>query len=308
MREIVERVDRLQRLAVFESAARLGSFSGAARELGITQPAATRQIRALEKHLGHALFARSSNRSQLNEAGRILYRTVGHAFDGIERGIEEMDHEIETFGLATGPSMAHFVLLPMLDSLRHAVGAIDIRITTLAAAGGVKLEQFDAVTQIDPAPSPTMHRQFLFPEVVVPMASPRLADELGLSASTTAGDLLAAPLIHEARGVREWMSWAGWCEANGVPAPKREPRVLLNDHPLVIQQAVAGAGVALGWRFLVDNLVSTGLLVPVGEETPTGRNFYLTWYSDSKTTRCQRVADAIVDFTSTLGPPTRRSP
>ena len=52
---MTQKVGRLHRLAVFDAAARLGGFSAAARELGMTQPAVTRQIRALERSLGRDL-------------------------------------------------------------------------------------------------------------------------------------------------------------------------------------------------------------------------------------------------------------
>jgi LysR family glycine cleavage system transcriptional activator len=55
MRPLVGQIDRLQRLAVFEAAGRRGSFTAAADELGMTQPAVTRQIRALERGLGAEL-------------------------------------------------------------------------------------------------------------------------------------------------------------------------------------------------------------------------------------------------------------
>lgn len=259
----------------------------------MTQPAVTRQIRALETSLGHTLFVRSSNRSRLSEAGVQLHQAVSTGLDSIERGIEQLDHEVETFELATGPSMAQFVLVPMLDKLQEAVGSIDIRLTIFDGRSTFDRSRYDAVTQLRPAPSPGVQSELLFPEIVVPVASPILAEAAGLSLDSQPADLVEAPLIHEVQGFREWMSWDGWFEANGVEHPEREQRVLLNNHPLVIQQAVAGEGVALGWRYLIDDLVSSGLLVPVGKETPTGQSFYLTWPSKGSNSRCRRVAKVI---------------
>ena len=74
---------------MFEAAARLGSFSGAASELGMTQPAVTRQIRALERSLGTDLFVRTSNRSTLTELGQRLRDHVTSGFDVIEVWVED---------------------------------------------------------------------------------------------------------------------------------------------------------------------------------------------------------------------------
>ena len=73
----LRRLDRLQRLVVFEAAARGGGFTAAARELGITQPAVTRHIVALERSLGTALFQRTANRARLTDHGRHLAERIG---------------------------------------------------------------------------------------------------------------------------------------------------------------------------------------------------------------------------------------
>ena len=91
------------------------------------------------------------------------------------------------------------------------------------------------------------------------------------------------------------MSWDGWFRANGVERETRQQRVLLNNHPLVIQQAVAGEGIALGWRYLVDELVSNNLLMFVGQPAETGNGFYMTWPARGPSDRCERVASALID-------------
>lgn len=296
VRNIVAKVDRLQRLAVFESAGRLGSFSAAADELGMTQPAVTRHIRSLEASIGHTLFIRTSNRSRLSDAGSTLLAAVGEGFDAVERGLDKLDTEVETFELATGPSMANFILVPMLDQLQGAIGDIDVRMTISDGRRRLDAARYDATTQLSPGPGPGVCNEMLFPEIVVPIASPALAQELGLDETSSPDDLVSAPRIHEVQGFREWMSWDGWFSANGVELPDRQRRVLFNNHPLVIQQAIAGAGVALGWRYLVDQLVADGLLAHVGQPTPTGKAFYLTWPSNASNDRCMRVAKAIATY------------
>lgn len=63
-------------LLAFEAAARLGSFSDAARELNVTREAVSRQIRALETHLGLSLFDRTANGTELRSWGRSYYEAV----------------------------------------------------------------------------------------------------------------------------------------------------------------------------------------------------------------------------------------
>jgi molybdate transport repressor ModE-like protein len=73
-------------LLIFVEVANTGSFSTAARNLGLTQPAVSSQIRTLEKEFGSTLIDRSTGRSRLTEAGR--------SFLGYARSILEMEAKL----------------------------------------------------------------------------------------------------------------------------------------------------------------------------------------------------------------------
>lgn len=89
----------LRQLEVFLWVAELKSFTRAARQLYMSQPAVSFQIRALEEDLGVKLFWRNEKNVLLTEAGRLLYpearQIVGH-FYKIKSGLEELK------GLRTG--------------------------------------------------------------------------------------------------------------------------------------------------------------------------------------------------------------
>ena len=59
-------------IRVFEAAARLGSFTRAAQELGVTQAAVSWQVKALEERLGQSLFRRATREVTLTAAGERL--------------------------------------------------------------------------------------------------------------------------------------------------------------------------------------------------------------------------------------------
>ncbi|MBV9701873.1 MAG: LysR family transcriptional regulator, partial [Methylobacteriaceae bacterium] len=63
-------------LVTFEAAARLRNFTRAAAELGVTQAAVSRQIRALEADLGGPLFRRLHRRVELTDNGAALATTL----------------------------------------------------------------------------------------------------------------------------------------------------------------------------------------------------------------------------------------
>jgi DNA-binding transcriptional LysR family regulator len=83
----------LRQLTVFEAAARNLSFSRAARELHLTQPGVSMQVRELEDSAGLPLFERIGRRMQITEAGReLLARTheILRALNDAEAGLDAL--------------------------------------------------------------------------------------------------------------------------------------------------------------------------------------------------------------------------
>src|SRR2546430_8923602 len=76
-------------LFVFDAAARNGSFTAAAAELNVTQPAVSRMLRRLEQYLGVRLFDRTAGGAVLTEEGELLYRRGLDGFSRIGNGLYE---------------------------------------------------------------------------------------------------------------------------------------------------------------------------------------------------------------------------
>lgn len=282
VRELIRRVGRLQRLAVFEAAARLGSFTAAARELGMTQPAVTRQIRSLESAVNAALFHRTSNRSELTDAGRTLLSEVSRAFSGIESALAGLGQRAEVFVLACNPGFAQQWLVPRLERVQEALGGRELRLWLFDREADLGGGSFDAAIQVGRGTFPAVDCELLFPESVFPVAAPTLADRWSLGASSPPDRLLEVPLLHMDDGDRPWMSWGEWFGRFGLVVPRQPGRVLFNNYPVVLQQAVAGRGVALGWRHLVDDLLADGVLEQVGPEITSAEGYFLTWPTGAK--------------------------
>src|SRR5580765_5053964 len=90
-----------RQLAAFCAVVELHSFSQAAERLGVTQPAVSLQIRALEKRLGSQLVDRSGRRVEPTEAGRRLYRGAQRLLQLEAQVLDELAAEAE--GELTGP-------------------------------------------------------------------------------------------------------------------------------------------------------------------------------------------------------------
>src|ERR671933_628425 len=106
-----------RQLAAFCAVVEKKSFSQAADKLGVTQPAVSLQVRALEDRLGQTLLDRSGRRVEPTEAGRRLYRSAQRLLALEEQLYEEVSADAGvvagtlSIGASTGPG-AH--LVPML--------------------------------------------------------------------------------------------------------------------------------------------------------------------------------------------------
>ena len=99
----------LTALTAFETAARLGSFTRAAAELGVTQAAISRQIHVLEADFGFPLFLRLHRKVELTEKGRVLFAAAGDAFNLIADTVAELRAEglEEELAISATISFAH---------------------------------------------------------------------------------------------------------------------------------------------------------------------------------------------------------
>lgn len=82
-----------RQLKVFEAVARHGSYTRAAEELHLTQPAVSMQIKLLEEQAGLALFEQVGKKIYLTEAGREMHhysRTIAQELNDAERVMEEL--------------------------------------------------------------------------------------------------------------------------------------------------------------------------------------------------------------------------
>jgi DNA-binding transcriptional LysR family regulator len=267
-------------LLVFESAARHGSFTRAAEELGISQPAVTRHVRTVENTLGRPLFRRDHNRLSLTDAGRRLWSSVAAGFGEIAGTLETLRAEAEGTRLvfAAHAGFAQQWLMPRFSELCDLLGGTDVRLMISDSTAELDRGDFDFAVRVGRGEWRDQGSHRLLPEVVAPVAAPRLLEARPRLRAAPPAALLEAPLLHMDAGDQPWTTWRGWFQAMGVSAPLAAPGVLYNNYPLVLQEVLAGNGVALGWRPLTDRLIAQGALVQLGSsvENPH-QGYFLTW-------------------------------
>ncbi|MEW2297612.1 LysR family transcriptional regulator [Streptomyces sp. NPDC006743] len=119
---LAHRVPDLGALELLLAVARLGSLGGAARDLGITQPAASSRIRSMERQLGLALVDRSPRGSRLTDAGALVTdwaRRVVEAAEAFDAGAQALrDRRDSRLRVAASMTIAEYLLPGWLIALR----------------------------------------------------------------------------------------------------------------------------------------------------------------------------------------------
>ena len=123
----------LRQLSVFDAVARHGSVSEAAREVNLSQSAASLALQDLERALGTALFHRHKRRLALNENGRRL-QPRAHSMLRLSREIEVDDTTAETSGvlrIAATPTIGNYVLPTVCARFQAEYPNVQLRITVV---------------------------------------------------------------------------------------------------------------------------------------------------------------------------------
>jgi DNA-binding transcriptional LysR family regulator len=265
-------------LFAFEAAARLGSFTRAAAELGVTQAAVSYAVKQLESRLGQPLFLRQHRRVALTEAGERFFQDVSIGLGHIRRSAETLMSRGAAghVTLSCSTAFASWWMLPRLARFRAANPEIDLRLQTTDKDVDLAAEGIDLGIRRGDGAWPAYATAFLTPEAIYPICSP--AYLAGVTRPASPAALAQLKLVHLDEPFRPRPVWADWFAAQGVGYVDFGEGLRLNDYALVIQAALEGQGVALGWRHLTEDLVARGALIrPLPQPLVTGLGFYVTW-------------------------------
>ena len=263
-------------LFVFEAVARSESFKSGATEMNVTQPSVSYQIKKLEDALGIELFLRRGGRAVLTPNGSILAKALGRSFRIIDDALTEIKRstsdQVVTLCLST--AQASNVWLPRLGSLRALYPDIDLNLRIVDHDVDPSAEMADISNRIGRGDWPALDHWFLFPEIVYPVCSPSYLDKHGKVASLK--DLASRTLLHLEEEYRHGMEWRDWFELRGLKHFKARERLRFSDYQPLIEAAIMGEGIALGWEKFTDTHLDQGTLVrPLDMEVRTGNGFYI---------------------------------
>ncbi len=301
----------LPQLQVFLSVARHRSFSGAARELGVSTSAISQAVKQLEEQLRVVLLTRTTRSVSPTDAGKRLIETAGPAMkQALDALIDVSAKPGEVVGrvkLSVGRMAVPFVITPVLPTFRARHPRIDVEIVVEERLVDIVGEGYDAGVRLSESIDRDMVQlrltdPFRFvivgtPEYLARNGTPRRPEDLlrheciTFRAPTT-GALYAWELE---RGRRNWR----------VPV---RGGVVTNEPQLHVTMAEHGLGLAYTFEPWVAAQVSAGRLKTVLEAyAPTVPGFFLCYPSRAQSSPALRLFAAVAKELTPSSKPSIRS-
>ncbi|HEV7367523.1 transcriptional regulator GcvA [Arenibaculum sp.] len=250
------RLPSLNGLRAFEASARHLNFRLAAEELGVTQGAVAQQVRGLEADLGIRLFDRLPRSLALTATGRAYVANIRRAFELISEATATLRPRPSQVTISVTPTFASKWLIPRLPEFSREHPALELRIVASEGLADFRSDGVDvAVRQGHPPFGPGLAVDPLFEHEVVAVCSPSLIRDRGRP--LTADDLGDLVLLHDAHDL--WPQFVDHVLGTDRFPSGRGQR--FSQTLLAIDAAVAGQGLAVASRFLVEQDLEAGRLV-----------------------------------------------
>lgn len=261
-------------LAAFEAALRHGSFTGAARELGVTQGAVSRQVAQLEEHVGRELFVRGAGGVRPSRSGLRLARELPGLLNRLARLVHAAgapDPDSGPLRIALLPTFGTTWMIPRLPEFLRAHPEVTLDVSTSIGPSDFRRGDLDAAIHYGEGVAARGRAEPLFDEVEVAVCAPELRARF---APRTPADLAHLPLLHLTSRPQAWRSWF---EHHGETSVEARAGQRFEHHLMVREAAQAGLGVALLPSFVADGALRGGeLCEPIeGTRRATRRRYWL---------------------------------
>jgi len=249
------RLPPLKSLIAFEAAARHGSFTQGAQEIGITASAVSHHIQQLEDFLGVPLFQRYAGRAVLTVAGRTYSRELEQAFGAIANATSLIAPQSQagSLAIAVPNSFSTKWLQPRLENFLKANPHFRVRLATLHTHE-LDANRYDIAIAHGPQPPGLKLVEPLLIERLRPLCSPQLARELDLSDPK---DLANATLIHS----NNPLNWVDYFRRIGTPPLRPAHDLWLDRSAMAVEAAVNGLGVVLESEIIAEEELRDGRLI-----------------------------------------------
>lgn len=259
-------------LFTFEAAARCGNFSRAADELNVTPAAVSRMIGRLEEHLGTQLFSRLPSGAALTEPGKILFDSIAKGFSGIENALREIENRqtgVETVSLSVSTGFTTHWMMPRMGKFKAAFPGVDLRFQLIMGALAGSVSDVDLGMRFADGADDRHDAAFIMPEILLPICSPSYFESH--AAGQHGIETTVSTIVNLSDAQPDWSRLFSPGQAGAATNS-----LIFSDYAIVVQAALLGQGVALGWLNVVAHWLRTRALVPARQDLMvTGRQCYL---------------------------------
>lgn len=256
----------LSTLEVFNAIAQEGSLRAAAHVLGVKPSTVSHQLKSLEDQLGVALFIRTTRSISLTEAGRVLVRSSGPAFDQLADGLESArtaGHAARgTLKLAIPDFAYHLLVRKLLASFQESYPEIEIELSMTDALSDILEEGLHAGFRLGGLVAQDMiaiNLTGLLKSAVV--ASPEYLEKH--STPKNPQDLLLHNCLrYRFQSSGQVAPWTFYSSDGDYPVDVRGS-LIANSSPVTIEMAVQGLGIAYTFRDYCTDALANGQLIEV---------------------------------------------
>ncbi|MBO9448478.1 LysR substrate-binding domain-containing protein [Ruegeria sp. R14_0] len=252
-------------LRTFEAAARHLSFTGAARDLNMTQSAVSQQIKSLEGYIGQPLFLRRPRALELTEAGLTYLPVVREAFRTLERGTRAVTGaQQNAVQVQSNITFAVNWLGPRLPRFRAAHPEVQLNIFTELWEPREMAEGAAVEIRYSLRPSDTVRTELLRTDHYYPVCAPGY--------EVTLETLQQQPLFDCSNLLSNWQNWI-----EDQSLTWQNPAVTYSTTYLVsLSAAMAGGGLCLTHDTIAKDLIAQGrLIAPFAYRAQMPEAYYL---------------------------------
>lgn len=256
-------MDYLSRIGIFLEVAKNESFSGAARELGITSSAVSKQVQNLEHELKAKLFNRTTRNVALTEEGALFFERTRHALDDIEEAKDQLN-ELKskprgTIKISVPAALGQSHLKKPLAEFATLYPEVMLYISFDDRLINIAEEGFDLVIRIGALQDSSMIARKLVDAPVVVCASPDYLKKHGTP--KTPDDLSEHNVVAYTRnkGAHEWRYKGNKTGYEGVIS--LNSRFKADAADMMIEASIQGLGIVIMPVFFLTKHMESGALV-----------------------------------------------
>ncbi|MEX2473831.1 LysR family transcriptional regulator [Marinobacter sp.] len=291
-------MDRIDAMRAFVTVVNEGTFTRAANRLGLSPQLVSKYVSQLEQHLAVRLLNRTTRRIHLTEAGTRYYQRAQQVLsdiDDMENQLDDLQAQAQGLLRISAPvSFAIRHMAPLLSEFQKAHPAVSIDLQLNDRKVDIVEEGFDIALRIGHLKSSSLIAKRLAPVRLVLCASPAYLKQHGTPErpeDLSNHDYLRYSYMdmNAGHGLQKWLQGSG----------RNHPREMVsNNGDVLIEAAIAGAGIALQPTFITGAAIREGKLqVILPEHEPEPMALYAVYaHRQLLASKVRRFIDFIDGF------------